>query len=48
MKIVEKMQLNMVIFEVGDSGDLFKVAVITRNVNIWTIPIKSANGEIVI
>jgi len=47
MKTVEKMQLNMVIFEVVDSGDLFG-AVITKNVNAWTIPIKFANGEIVI
>lgn len=49
MKTVEKMQLNMVIFEVVDSGDLFTGAVITRNVvNAWMIPIIFANGEIVI
>jgi len=48
MKIVEKMQLNMVIFEVVDSGDLFTGAVITRNVNVWAILIKFGYGEIVI
>jgi len=48
MKTVEKMQLNMFIFEVADIDDLFTGAVITRNVNAWMIPIKYANGEIVI
>jgi len=48
MKIVQKIQFIMVIFEVVDSGDLFTGAVITRNVNVWAIPIKFANGEIVI
>jgi len=38
----------MAIFEVVDNGDLFRGAVITRNVNAWMIPIKFANGEIVI
>jgi len=42
------MQLNKVIFEVVDSGDLFTGAVITINVNVWMIPIKFSNGEIVI
>jgi len=48
MKTVEKMQLNMAICEVVYSGDLFRGAVITRNVNAWMIPTKFANGEIVI
>jgi hypothetical protein len=48
MKIVQEMQHNKVILEVADSGDLFTVAVITRNINAWKILIKFANGEIVI
>jgi len=48
MKIVDKLQLKMVIFEVVDSCDLFTGAVITRYVNVWAIPIKFVNGEIVI
>jgi hypothetical protein len=46
MKTVEKMQLNMVIFEVADSGNLFTGAIITRNVNALMILIRFANGEI--
>jgi hypothetical protein len=48
MKTVEKMQLNMVVFEVVDNGNLFTGAVTTRNVNAWMIPIKFSDGEMFI
>jgi hypothetical protein len=42
------MQLNRVVLEVVDGGEMFTGAVIIRNMNAWMIPIIFSNSEITI